>query len=136
MVVLASESRAKVLQFTKLRNELFNPKDLTNAATDKQLVQLAKALAQGIMMSCTRRRGQLGSICLYWDLLFPIRDVQWRLRKDCRAKRLPMIGARVHWFYRNGNTTKGMFNQFEPKMCECVNGSNKSCTRYYISQQR
>ena len=49
MVVVASESGAKVLQFAELRKELFHPSDLTNAATDKHLVQLAKVAAQGIL---------------------------------------------------------------------------------------
>ncbi len=49
MVVVASESGAKVLQFTKLRKELFSPSDQTNAATNERLVQLAKVVAQGIL---------------------------------------------------------------------------------------
>jgi hypothetical protein len=49
MVAVASESGAKVLQFTELRKELFHPSDPTNAATDEWLVQLAKVAAQGIL---------------------------------------------------------------------------------------
>jgi hypothetical protein len=49
MVVVASESGAKVLQFAKLRKELFSLSDQTNAATDERLVQLAKVAAQGIL---------------------------------------------------------------------------------------
>jgi hypothetical protein len=49
IVVVASESGAKVLQFTELRKELFHPSDPTNAATDEQLVQLVKLAAQGIL---------------------------------------------------------------------------------------
>ena len=49
MVAVASESRAKMLQFAELKKELFHPSNLTNAATDKHLVQLAKVAAQGIL---------------------------------------------------------------------------------------
>ena len=49
MVVVASESGAKVLQFAELRKELFHPSDPTNAATDERLVQLARVAAQGIL---------------------------------------------------------------------------------------
>jgi len=49
MVVVASESGAKVLQFAELRKELFHPSDPTNAATDRRLVQLARVAAQGIL---------------------------------------------------------------------------------------
>ncbi len=38
-----------MLQFAELRKELFHPSNLTNAATDKRLVQLAKVAAQGIL---------------------------------------------------------------------------------------
>jgi hypothetical protein len=38
-----------VLQFSKLRKELFYPSDVTNAATDERLVELAKAAAQVIL---------------------------------------------------------------------------------------
>ena len=49
MVVMASESGAKVLQFNELRKELFSPSDQTNAATDERLIELAKMAAQGIL---------------------------------------------------------------------------------------
>jgi hypothetical protein len=49
MMVVASESGVKVLQFNELRKELFSPSDQTNAATNEQLVQLAKVAAQGIL---------------------------------------------------------------------------------------
>ena len=49
MIVVSSESGARVLQFAELRNELFSPKDPTNAATNECLVQLAKEAAQGIL---------------------------------------------------------------------------------------
>ncbi len=49
MVVVASESGAKVLHFAELRTELFHPSDPTNAVTDERLVQLAKIAAQGIL---------------------------------------------------------------------------------------
>ena len=49
MVVVASESRAKVLEFAELRKELFHPSDPTNAATYECLVQLAQVAAQGIL---------------------------------------------------------------------------------------
>ncbi len=68
--VIVAESSATVLQFAKLRKELFHPSDVTNAATDECLG-----------MSCTMRQRQCESICLYWDLLYPIRDVQRMLRR-------------------------------------------------------
>jgi hypothetical protein len=46
MVVVASESGAKVLQFAELRKELFHPSDPTNAVTDERLVQLVNVTAQ------------------------------------------------------------------------------------------
>jgi hypothetical protein len=49
MVVVASESGAKVLQFAKLRKELFSPNDPTNAATNERLDKHAKVAAQGIL---------------------------------------------------------------------------------------
>jgi hypothetical protein len=49
MIVLALESGARVLQFKELRKKLFNLCDPTNAATSKQLVQLAKVAAQAIL---------------------------------------------------------------------------------------
>jgi len=50
VVVVASESGAKVLQFAELRKkELFHPSDPTNAATHERLVQLARVAAQGIL---------------------------------------------------------------------------------------
>jgi hypothetical protein len=49
MIVVSSESGARVLQFAELRNELFSPKDPTNAATNECLVQLAKEAAQGVL---------------------------------------------------------------------------------------
>jgi len=49
MVVVASKSGTKVLQFAELRKELFHPSDPTNAPTDKRLVQLARVAAQGIL---------------------------------------------------------------------------------------
>ncbi len=49
MIVVASESGAKVLQFAELWKELFSPSDQTNAATNERLVQLAKVAAQGIL---------------------------------------------------------------------------------------
>ncbi len=49
MVVVASESVAKVLQFAELRKELFHPSDPTNAATDERLVQLGRVAAQDIL---------------------------------------------------------------------------------------
>ncbi len=49
MVVVASESGAMVLQFAKLRKELFLPSDTTNAATNGRLVELARVAAQGIL---------------------------------------------------------------------------------------
>ena len=48
MVVVASESGAKVLQFNELRKELFYPSDPTNTATNERLVQVAKVAAQAI----------------------------------------------------------------------------------------
>jgi hypothetical protein len=38
-----------VLQFAKLRKELFHLSDITNAATAERLVELAKVAAQGIL---------------------------------------------------------------------------------------
>ncbi len=49
MVVVASESGAKVLQFAELRKGLFHPSDPMNAATNNCLVQLARVAAQGIL---------------------------------------------------------------------------------------
>jgi hypothetical protein len=49
MRVIAAESGVTVLQFAKLRKELFHLSDLTNAATDEQLVELAKVVAQRIL---------------------------------------------------------------------------------------
>ncbi len=49
LVVVAAESRAKVLQFAELRKELFHPSDPTNDATEEHLVQLARVAAQGIL---------------------------------------------------------------------------------------
>jgi hypothetical protein len=46
MLVLVSEFGAKVLQFAELRNELFYLSDLTNAATNEHLDELAKLAAQ------------------------------------------------------------------------------------------
>ncbi len=47
--VLVAESSAMVLHFAKLRKELFHPSDVTNAATDERLDELAKVAAQGIL---------------------------------------------------------------------------------------
>ncbi len=47
MVVVASESGAKVLQFNELRKELLPPSDKAIGATNKHLVELAKVTAQG-----------------------------------------------------------------------------------------
>jgi hypothetical protein len=47
--VIAAESGAMVLQFAELRKELFHSSDVTNAATDERLVELAKVAAQGIL---------------------------------------------------------------------------------------
>jgi hypothetical protein len=49
MVIVASETGAKVLQFAESRKKLCHPSDLTNAATDKCLVQLAEVAAQDIL---------------------------------------------------------------------------------------
>ena len=49
MVVVASESGAKVLQFAELRKELFHLSDPTNTATDQRLVELARVADQGIL---------------------------------------------------------------------------------------
>ena len=46
---MASESGATVLQFAKLRKELFLPSDKTNAGTNKRLIELARVAAQGIL---------------------------------------------------------------------------------------
>jgi hypothetical protein len=47
------------------------------------------------LTSCMMRRRQLGSICPYLDLLFPIRDARTGLRSNYVVVRKPMIGARV-----------------------------------------
>ena len=49
MVLVASESGAKVLQFADLRKELFHPSDTTNIATDSRVVQLAEIAAKAIL---------------------------------------------------------------------------------------
>jgi len=49
MNVVASESGAMVLQFAKLRKELFSPSDTTNASTNGHLIELARVAAQGIL---------------------------------------------------------------------------------------
>jgi hypothetical protein len=49
MIVVASESGAKVLPYADLRKELFHPSDSTNAATNSRLVELAPVVAQAIL---------------------------------------------------------------------------------------
>jgi len=49
MIVVASESGAKVLPYAELRKELFHPSDSTNAATNNRLVELAGVAAQAIL---------------------------------------------------------------------------------------
>ena len=49
MIVVASDSGAKVLAYADLRKELFHPCDSTNAATDNRLVELAGVAAQAIL---------------------------------------------------------------------------------------
>ncbi len=46
---MASESGATVLQFAKLRKELFLPSDTTNASTNGHLIELARVAAQAIL---------------------------------------------------------------------------------------
>jgi hypothetical protein len=46
MRLIGAESGATVLQFAQLRKQLFHPSDVTNAATDERLVELAKVAAQ------------------------------------------------------------------------------------------
>ena len=48
MKMVLSQSGAKILQFNKLRRELFYPQDATNKRTDDRLVKLAQFAAQGI----------------------------------------------------------------------------------------
>ena len=74
MVVVASESGAKVLQFAELRKELFYPSDPTNAATDERLIQLARVQLKVFLTSYTIKRRQCGSICLSRDHISHIRD--------------------------------------------------------------
>jgi hypothetical protein len=74
MAVVVTESGAKVLQFAELRNELFYPRDLTNAATDKHLVKLAKVATQEILDELHNEKKETWKCVFYWDLLFPIRD--------------------------------------------------------------
>jgi hypothetical protein len=82
MRVIVAESGAMVLQFAKLRKELFHPSGVTNAATDEHLVELAKVAAQGILDELhDEKKATLGSICLFADLLFLFRDVLQRLRR-------------------------------------------------------
>jgi hypothetical protein len=49
MIVVASESGAKVLPYSDLRKELFHPSDNTNKATDSRLVELAPVAAQALL---------------------------------------------------------------------------------------
>jgi hypothetical protein len=87
MVVVASESGAKVLQFTGLRKELFHPSDPTNAATSNRLVQLARVAAQGILDELHDQRRQPGSIYLSPDHLFCIRDAHLMFGMNCLVVR-------------------------------------------------
>ena len=66
MVVVASESGAKMLQFAELRKELFHLSDPTNAATDEHLVQLARVAAQGIL---DKLHDQKKATCKYLSIL-------------------------------------------------------------------
>ena len=49
MIVVASESGAKVLAYADSRKELIHPSDTTNKATDSRLVELAPVAAQALL---------------------------------------------------------------------------------------
>ncbi len=95
MVVVASESGAKVLQFAELRKELFLPSDPTNAATDERLVQLARVAAQKFLTSYTMKRRQRGSICPSQARISHIRDARQMFGMNCSDERQQMIEVRV-----------------------------------------
>ena len=63
MIVVASDSGTKVLQFAELKNDLFNPRDNTNADTDERLVKLSNLLLKEFLMSYTTKRRLHGSTC-------------------------------------------------------------------------
>jgi hypothetical protein len=152
MRVIAAESSATVLQFAKLRKELFHPSDLTNAATDEQLVELAKVAAQEILDELHSEKkatwkylSVLGSPHSYQGCPAEVKE-NLKGREATNDRSESALGGTTHqlqkygrirltnaaavsnaktkgyfcWFSRNGNTTKGMFHQFDPNMRECL----------------
>jgi hypothetical protein len=147
-----AESGATALQFAKLRKERFHPSDVTNAATDECLVELAKVAAQGILDELHDETKAMwkyfsvsGSPLSYQGCPADVKEnlKGWEATNDRsesalggmthQLQKYGRIGltntaavsdAKTNGYFRrfsrNGNTTKGMFHQFNPKMSECL----------------
>jgi len=91
MIVVASDSGAKVLAYADLRKELFHPCDSTNTATDNCLVELAGVAAQKFLMSCMIQRRQHISTCLSLGKNSHFLDARLKFRRLCVVLKLLMI---------------------------------------------